>query len=969
MKKLLLLLSLFISVNTFADISRSTVFNFNDPSHLTPSITPASFAGGVISINNVVFANGLIEISFERIDPSWVVGAQIFSYQDPDNLEFSYYLRVTNGTKIRVKALNGSTLNRITFSDLSIVGSLGLDPDSPNVGAQSNMGKVWDANGAITSEVVFRDYVNQSEIHKMTVEYTEPSAVLTPVWTNYVDGGTIPAFESFNLRFRSPITLQSSSSIRMSHKGGNLSPVVTTSGDTLKIGLATPITTDDTVKVTIDARAIRTTDLYENTSLSYTIPVHELRSTFVCESVDPAPGRVTEIPNPIKLKFSMPILLYEEKTEVIVFKDDEPFFATHLTKDPVDQKTALISYTGHYTDNGVYRFVIKEGAVHTTFLGTSFEDQFDRWNPADTLVYEISDEPEPEPEPEPQPEDSETMKAAKQLLTVSGVGYPAEDAPARTALKDLIEAEEAPADDDIKAAIQAFYAETKVTLPTKDEWYQIVGVNSVNDCIYVTLEDEGTRASVSKDKAKAANFQAVAVDDEANTVVFATKDGRYLHVLSALPNYDKTSSWNLTGEQTDVNKLVFDKFTAQSLNNETITDSIMFGKFTMKGQLGKNLRTGTDDEAYACLNYTTDQGSISTEAHDDNEKYLFADKNSHAFIIKSASEPIAEMINPSAKLIPDTIGNSTDTLKLVFENVHKVLLKDGTKPYFKKQGTDSKVEVEMTNVLTAVEECDYEFLVHADGLEKNDYELVIPTGTFDYSTNSQPVNDIILRFTFTIGKTDSHDQQDPYNEKFQYTYGSISWLEDIQRDNARIDCIEDKDLNDFTLFSMLGNPYSGLVADNSKIVKLYMRGSEDSGEHPIAYGHFVPYPEITDIGYPDCQAIKLLFDEPVVEGSLQQNPGIYVYVIDPATYGDLNFGSYLNDSESVDSSLPIIVNDRKFFYVYVDNERAQQRADGIFSVTNNSQLTSVVFDLQGRRHTGALKPGLYIIDGKKRVVK
>ena len=969
MKKVLLLLSLLFSICSYADIARTSFFNFNAPTQLSPSITPSSSSGGVVNINDITFTNNHIQVSFSRVDPTWVIGAQIFTYQNPYTQAFTYYLRLTNGTKMIVKAINGSMLKRITFADQSNAGSLELDNDSPQPGTQSNLNLTWEAGTANVSEVVFRNHGNASTIYAMTVEYLEPSAVLTPVWTNYVNGGTIPAFESFNLRFRSPITLQSSSSIRMSHKGGNLSPVVTTSGDTLKIGLATPITTDDTVKVTIDARAIRTTDLYENTSLSYTIPVHELRSTFVCESVDPAPGRVTEIPNPIKLKFSMPILLDEEQTEVIVFKDDEPFFATHLTKDPVDQKTALISYTGHYTDNGVYRFVIKEGAVHTTFLGTSFEEQFDRWNPADTLAYEISDEPEPEPEPEPQPEDSETMKAAKQLLTVSGVGYPAEDAPARTALRDMTEAEEAPADDDIKAAIQAFYAETKVTLPTKDEWYQIVGVNSENESIYVTLEDEGTRASVSKDKAKAANFQAVAVDDEANTVVFATKDGKYLHVLSALPNYDKTSVSNLTGEQSDVNNLVFDKFTAQSLNNEAITDSIMFGKFTMKGQLGKNQRTGTDDEAYACLNYTTDQGSISTEAHDDNEKYLFADNNSHAFIIKSASEPTAEMINPSAKLIPDTIGNSTETLKLVFENVHKVLLKDGTKPYFKKQGTDSKVEVEMTNVLTAVEECDYEFLVHADGLEKNDYELVIPTGTFDYSTNSQPVNDIILRFTFTIGKTDSHDQQDPYNEKFQYTYGSISWLEDIQRDNARIDYIEDKDLNDFTLFSMLGNPYSGLVADNSKIVKLYMRGSEDSGEHPIAYGHFVPYPEITDIGYPDCQAIKLLFDEPVVEGSLQQNPGIYVYVIDPATYGDLNFGSYLNDSESVDSSLPIIVNDRKFFYVYVDNERAQQRADGIFSVTNNSQLTSVVFDLQGRRHTGALKPGLYIIDGKKRVVK
>lgn len=980
MKKLLLLLSLFISVNTFADISRSTVFNFNDPSHLTPSITPASFAGGVISINNVVFANGLIEISFDRIDPSWVVGAQIFSYQDPDNLEFSYYLRVTNGTKIRVKALNGSTLNRITFSDLSIVGSLGLDPDSPNVGAQSNMGKVWDANGAVTSEVVFRDYVNQSEIHKMTVEYTEPSAVLTPVWTNYVDGGTIPAFESFNLRFRSPITLQSSSSIRMSHKGGNLSPVVTTSGDTLKIGLATPITTDDTVKVTIGARAISLSDGYENSALSYTIAVHELRSTFECESVDPAPGRVTEIPNPIKLKFPKPILLDEEKTEVIVFKGDDPLFATHLIKDADDEEgmTALISYSGHYTDNGVYRFIIKEGAVHTTFLGTSFEDQFDRWNPADTLVYEISNEPEPEPEPEPQPEDSETMKAAKQLLTVSGVGYPSEDAPARTALKNLTEAEETPADDDIKAAIQAFYAETKVTLPTKDEWYQIVGVNSENDSIYVTLEEDGARASVSKNKAKAAMFQAVAVDDEANTVVFATKDGKYLHVLSALPNYDKTSASNLTGEQTDVNKLVFDKFTAQSLNNEAITDSIMFGKFTMKGLLGTNEDTETDDVAYARLNYA-EQGRISTAL---NVSLSFAADKSHAFIIKSASEPTEDLIDPVVLLEKDSIGTDKETLTLHFYNVTKVLLKDVSLPYFKLQEKDSVVTTTAPKILTAIENSDNEFLIHVNGLQTNAYELVMPVGTFDFSKNAKGVQDKKLTVAFKIGAGGGDTPDDPLPDGFML-YNAISWLQEIDRIESRIDYVADYELNDFILFNdmdtiiiekndgYLGELVPrdtlitgyGLYADPNKQVRIAFYFTDET----IATGHFEPIPDMSVYGYQYSQGIRLVLDNPIEKGLLDGRGGQYSYVVPAGTYGDSRFAKYLQDPTSISPS-ECKTNKHIALSVMVDNEKAQQRVDGIKGVKVDGSKHQV-YDLQGRRYNGTLKPGLYIIDGKKRVIR
>lgn len=981
MKKLLLLLSLFISVNTFADISRSVLYDFNDPLHLTPSITPSGNKGGVVNVNDVVFSNGHIEISFELVNPDWVIGAQIFTYENPYTQVVTYSLHVTNGTKIRVKALNGSKLNRLSFSELSSVGSLGLDGDFPQPGILSNTGKLWEANSSDVTEVVLRAYSNTLDIHQLTVDYTEPSAVLTPVWTNYVNGGMIPAFETFNLRFRSPITLQSSSSIRMSHKGGNLSPVVTTSGDTLKIGLATPITTDDTVKVTIDARAIRTTDLYENTSLSYTIPVHELRSTFECESVDPVPGRVTEIPNPIKLKFSKPILLEEEKTEVIVFKGEEPLFATHLTKDADDEEemTALISYSGHYTDNGVYRFIIKEGAVHTTFLGTSFEDQFDRWNPADTLVYEISNEPEPEPEPEPQPEDSETMKAAKQLLTISGVGYPAEDAPSRTALRDMTEAEEAPADADIETAIKAFYAETKVTLPTKDEWYQIVGVNSENDSIYVTLEDEGTRASVSKDKAKAANFQAVAVDDEANTVVFATKDGKYLHVLSALPNYDKTSASNLTDEQSDVNKIVFDKFTAQSLHNEEITDSVMFGKFTMKGLLGTNEDTETDDVAYARLNYA-DQGRISTAL---NVSLSFAADKSHAFIIKPATEQTEALIVPEVQFEKDSIGSDTETLKLSFKNVSKVLLKDVSQAYFKLQKKDSLVVSTAPKILTAIENSDNEFIVHVNGLQKNTYELVMPVGTFDFSKNVKGVQDKKLTAVFTIGAGGGVTPDDPLPGDFK-PYNVIVWLEENLRNESGIEYVADYELNDFTLFNdkdtiivfkddgYLGDiiPVDtiitgyGLYADPTKVV--YVSSYWDVTKI-IAQGHFEPFDGEVPVGYEHYQGIQLVLDSPILAGSLDGQEGYYSYVVPAGTYGDSNFGKYLKDPTSVSTS-ECKVNRKIAFTLRVDNEKAKQRIDKIDSVNRGTQQT-VVFDLQGRRHTGALKPGLYIIDGKKRVVK
>lgn len=987
MKKLLLLLSILVSVNTFADISRSAFFNFNQPSSLSPAITPASGSGEVVPINSTVFTNGFIEVSFELVE-DWVIGAQIFTYKNPYDGTITYYLRLTNGTKMRFRALGGSKINSISFSDLSKVGSLNMDADFIGVGTQSNTNHLWEAGDAGVSEVAFRAYSNTAEIFQMTVEYTEPSAVLYPVWTNYVNGGTIPVFDTFQLCFGSPITLQNSGSIHVSHSGGSLSPVINTSGDTLKIKLEPSITKDDLVKVTIDARAIRTTDLYENTSLSYTIPVHEPRSTFECESVDPVPGRVTEIPNPIKLKFPKPILLDEEKTEVIVFKGDEPFFATHLTKDADDEMTALISYSGHYTDNGVYRFVIKEGAVHTTFLGTSVEEQSDRWNPADTLVYEISDEPEPEPEPEPQPEDSEVMTLAKNLLSMSGVGYPTDDAPARVALKTLTTAEETPEDADIEAAIEAYYKETNVELPTKDEWYNIIGVNSKGNKLYVTLEEEGTRAYISKDSAMAASFQAVAVDGDARTIVFKTVDGKFLHVLSALRNYDKTSETCLTDEQSEVNELKFEKFAASMLEDEEVTDSMLFGKFTMRGLLGTNEDTESTDEAYARLRF--DQERISTALVDN---FTFNDKNSNAFIIVPATKPAEEIIDPVVTLRPDSIGKDTETMTLAFYNATKVSLKAAEKIYFRVQGKEAKIATTAGSILTPVDNSEFEFVVHVNGLAKGTYELVMPTGTFDFTKNAKAVNDkeLVAAFRLGVGGGTTPDDPDPGTEPFDpvpgefKTYNVISWLQEIERTEENIDCIPDYELNNFVLFQYKDTIFIpkmdgyegdvipvdtivtgwGLYADPTKEVKI---SSYWNANVVIATGHFEPVADMADYGYEHYQGIRLVLDSPIEPGALDGKEGMYSYVVSAATYGDGNFGKYLKDPTSVSQS-KCKVNKHMAFNVMVDNEKARQRLDKINNV-NVATRKSVIYDLQGRRHqSGSLKPGLYIIDGKKRIVK
>ena len=80
------------------------------------------------------------------------------------------------------------------------------------------------------------------------------------------------------------------------------------------------------------------------------------------------------------------------------------------------------------------------------------------------------------------------MKAAKSLLAITGVGYPATDSEARKALSDLVNAETTPSDKDLKTAMANFYKETNVTLPEDGKYYNISGVNEKGAKLYLTYD-------------------------------------------------------------------------------------------------------------------------------------------------------------------------------------------------------------------------------------------------------------------------------------------------------------------------------------------------------------------------------------------------------------------------------------------------------------------------------------------------
>ena len=181
------------------------------------------------------------------------------------------------------------------------------------------------------------------------------------------------------------------------------------------------------------------------------------------------------------------------------------------------------------TDEGTWTLTLPEGFVHNALFNVA---EYDNWNKEVTYTWNVTSK-------EP---DTETMKAAKSLLAITGVGYPAADSEARKALSDLVNAETTPSDDNLKTAMANFYKETNVTLPKDGKYYKIYGVNSEGKKLYLAYDGSAVKLSTSATDAYA--FKAEAKGS--NKVAFSTLDGKYLHVLMNSAAYDLTNSKNVT---------------------------------------------------------------------------------------------------------------------------------------------------------------------------------------------------------------------------------------------------------------------------------------------------------------------------------------------------------------------------------------------------------------------------------------
>lgn len=916
MKQLFLFLFCLVSTITSSQVVDKCVFDFTSPQSLNPSITPLHGNAQIVMVTDKVFKNGPIYISFKN--GSVATGAQIVTTKRGNSTE-TYNLRITSTTTMTIFADEGVSLKAIQMSDDSTVGDLSVTSEDAEKGELDGYDgyRSWKPAQGVT-EVDSLSLLNSgssTDLKQLTVTYSTPSDILEPI-SDINTGATIDEFSVINLEFSSDISISDASNIRISSNDGTIDQILSASveGNMVKLSANKPIEHDDTYTIEIPANAFSDSKGYTNKALTYTFNVVVPKNTFDYNSISLEPGRVDAINNDIILTYPNMVGSVSEQS-FIIYKNGEAFRQVKLSKvadDDYKVKISFVAISSPITEYGTYKLTIKEGSIFNAFPD---DTQLKRYNPNIDLEYVISNEPL---------EDSETMKIAKSLIETAGVGYPSADSPSRVALASLVESESVPSDTQLSLAIEDFYEETQITLPTSDKWYNICNVNAAGEKLY--LEYKSGKVLLGNNPATASPFKATLQSD--GKITFTTTDGKYLHLLSAEDEkYIGTSSSCVTSEYTPkYNDLTIGRMIVNDVDAKNT-----FGLMSVYGCLGKDAVMENDVYAYALVNHKNDIVVTSPEYG-----LLFTENNSSAFAIAETVKPedIVPPVELECTLSPEVVNDNSEKITVTFSISSQLFLSEEVNPYITDLAGEKIAEV----VLNQIEGQDKSFEFALDELPNGNYCIVFPEGAFTTLIDGKKANSVEMKKYFSIGKSGEGE-----TEGFNYSFSTFGRWGDSENMY-----VTDQIFNNYILFVPKNDLYTGMVPDETKevIITDYF-----SISNVRARGHFVPYtiPEA-----PNYPAIRLELDQPIA--SLPK--GQYAVIVPKATFGDLNFGKYLVDKTSVKAS-DCIVNDYFSLLYLVDNVLS------VDSIELKSNSMDKIYDIMGRPVNSMDKKGVYIYNGKK----
>lgn len=902
-KTLLVFLLSALSLCSYAQLHKVAKFDFTHPLELNPSVTPSDISTGEVRVTDKVFVESPISITFTP--GSQNMGTAIFTFKNIYTDAVSYYLRILTGATISFNSSNNATIEGIRFSNSSVMGDLSLEDESQ--GVMSDGYHYWhDDNNKGYNKVTFSNSFVPSEIHQVEVHYTIPSDILQPT-VNITSGSVVESFNKIALTFGSTMKIQNAGNITMTNGTDTYKLNASINGSVVSLSAPQTITKEGTYTITVPAKSFANYEGFENKQLTYNIII---RKTFNYTSVTPQPGYLTSLPTTITLDYNQMVGGIDDANAIRLYKDGVVYLPVKAIKDG-DKKVKLEiqNITAPIKEKGVYKILVPEKTIFNSMKG---DKEFERYNNDFELVYTV--------------DDSETTRLAKQLLKNNGVGYPSHDSKSYKALAGLVNGETAPTDEQLQAAIDAYYAEMNVVMPQSAKWYKLSSVNNAGNKLYININNG------------ALTFTSNATNA---TPLLATVDGTKTVLTDVDGNYIFVGGIGTDAEQKLAGLAIsrIDPSTVNTAADKPATAVNTFGLFTLYGTIGINA-LGESSSVYALVDHANKK--FASDATISGTYYMSS--LTSAFSFEETEKPAEEIKTaPTAyQLSPVVALSNAESLTLTFPDVTGVSVVGDINAYF----VNSKNTRVAYATFNAVNGRTNAFSISLNAIAaKGDYQLVIPEGKFRYTKNGKTVQTQAISTSFTIGRQGSADDD---NIKYTFTNYSLSPI------STSSDYIKDVDLNNIMIKSV-GYYNNELVAnpDREVTICLYSNASKVVGK-----GHFENYNDPDD---PSTPTIRLVLDEPIIEGSLKNDT--YAVQIKQGSFGNNNFGMYLNDKTSVSAS-SCIANPVMVLPFWVDNSWT-----GIHGIhTNGNAKNTTIYTLQGVKLDKITTPGIYIVNGKKIVI-
>lgn len=981
MKKFLslILLSIF-SLGCFAQAEtkeKTVKFDFTDGTSLTPSlIIPEDRS--VMDVTDSVFTAGPVKLSFKTNKSR--VDFKVF-----DN-ETMLYMYATNF--IVVSCDEAYELVKMNFTTGTIKGGFGI-PRENGVGTyKSGVWTNYDADGNELNDIhSFELYNSQadSQIKGIEVTYRSPLDVLAEPTCTPAKDEVINSLDKFVFTFDQEID-SAAAKLTIMTSGKEPAAVLknpVVKGKTVTYTLAEAITKPDTYTVSVPKRAFTAVEGYYNKEFSTSFVVKKPLNVFDPETV---PGGEVEIfPDTIDVTFPGNIgNIAKQELDIMSERNGKVGIVKVSKKENTFNTMQLVYESSDITAKDIYTVTVPAETVFDVNYGSTETES--TYNNEFVIEYKVAGADAPS---------DSILAAAKAFLEKTGVGYPVADAPSRLKLADMVDKVEE-GDSAFQAAIDAFVATDSIEFPSASKYYTIANVSVGGTKRFLAYNDG--KVTLTTEESEAYSFQPVmeasaAVSNTENatepvkkSMYFKTLDGKYLHTLTAQDGiYSGVSSANVTSEQKDVNLLTLEKMTSEN-PEET------FGYIAISGLIGKKYGAGDDIVAYSNV---LSSGTIA----DGETNAYFINTLSGAFVFAEAEAPKVD-VKYEITVYPETEEDHIEALESVvvtFPELENVVLGDKSLFYL-DPATEGRENIAATSAEVLGDKKNAVKVLFPAGLMNDDYTFVAEEGAFTFTVYEQNVVAEKMEKTFKvyipdefirdfadaphqiINNNDWENKNYPLSELNNF---SIRVIDNRFRNVETF--VSDKDVH--VLYQGVEPVTTGKfvldIVSTEYPEKVFYRDGVRMGVVDVLDGITLSYTwydendnirhdKVTDYGVGYNDEIR---DEVRIERQWNLNlkladeldpekcnDGIYWFVIYEDTFGDANFGQYLNNPTSI-AKKQCHTNAKWRTILQID------KTVGISGIENIENGEEVIYDLSGRRMKSTSQPGIYIKNGKKVVVR